>query len=205
MGADINQFEPVELSTYIDLTMKITNNNNGTTYNSANMDIDAILTDVAEKIIQYNPDYATNTKEDVYSEWGYNIRGLPSGEVSDGWATIQDEGSLLIGHSTGGSYDEWKSTNQDPTHDTMALTISIPKDQLDYNHDDIYSNEYEGITLTEVGKDNAFTAIDTYGASFNANMFAYKANIPEPSLLGLAMIGILMYHARFLNFALDVF
>ena len=200
MAPSINQYQPVEVSENIRLSMDITNNNNGTTYNSADMDIAAILSDVAEKVIQYNTDYSTNTKEEIFAEWGFNVRGPPSGEVSDGWATIQDESSLLIGHSSGGSYDEWKSTNQDPTHDTMALTISIPKSQLDYNHDGIFSNEYEGITLTEVVKDNAFTATTAIGGTRNADMFAYKANIPEPSLMGLAMIGILMYHARFLNF-----
>ena len=75
-----------------------------------------------------------------------------------------------------------------------ALTISIPKSQLDYNHDGIFSNKYEGISLTEVVKNNAFTATTTQGIPFNANMFAYKANIPEPSLIGLAMIGILGYN-----------
>ncbi len=185
----INQAQPSETGSNINLNMDITNNNNGTTYNSANMDIDAILSDVAEKIIQYNSNYATNTKEDVYSEWGYGIRGPPSGEVANGWDSILNTDTLELSHGPFG-YDEWKSTNQDPFADTMALTISIPKSQLDFN-DNGFSNEYEGITLTEVVKNDAFTAITTIGGTRNGNMFAYKANIPEPSLMGLAMIGVL--------------
>ena len=50
MAADIYQSEPVEITEHIDLNMKITNNNNGITYDSANMDIDAICSDVAGKI-----------------------------------------------------------------------------------------------------------------------------------------------------------
>ena len=204
MAPSIYQDQPVEVSEHIELNMDIKNNDNGTIYDSGEMNINTTCSDVAEKIIQYNSDYATNTKEDVYSEWLYNINGLPSGEVSSGWETDLNSDTLElnnIGGIPGMDYDEWKSTNQDPTHDTMALTISIPKSQLDYNHDGIYSNEYEGITLTEVVKDNAFTAYETYGSSIGGDMFAYKANIPEPSLMGLAMIGILMYQARFLNFA----
>ena len=36
------------------------------------------------------------------------------------------------------------------------------------------------IQLTEVVKNNAFTATTTHGTPYPANMFAYKANIPEP-------------------------
>ncbi len=201
MAPSINQLEPVEVSENIRLSMDIINNNNGTTYNSAEMDIAAILSDVAEKVIEYNTDYETNTKEEIFAEWGYNIR---TGEVANGWDTDLNSDTLdfwNIGGRPGRDYDEWKSTNQDPLHDTMALTISIPKSQLDYNHDGIFSNEYEGITLTEVVKDNAFTAIMPSETRIPGSMKAYKANIPEPSFMGLAMIGILMYHARFVNFA----
>ena len=73
MEPSINQFEPGETTGYVKLYMNITSNNNGTTYNSAEMNIDDILSDVADKIIQYNSDYSTNTKEDVYAEWGFNL------------------------------------------------------------------------------------------------------------------------------------
>ena len=59
-------------------------------------------------------------------------------------------------------------------------------------YDDIFSNENEGITLTEVVKNNAFTAVTPCETRIPCDMFAYKANIPEPSLMGLAMIGILL-------------
>ena len=200
----INQYEPVEVGEHVELNMHIKNNDNGTTYDSGEMNINTTCSDVAEKIIQYNSDYSTNTKEDVFSEWGYGIRGPPSGEVANGWDTDLNSDTLEFSHIggiPGISYDEWKSTNQDPFRDMMGFVISIPKEQLDYNGDDIFDNEYEGITLTEVLKGNAFTATSITGTRYPADMKAYKANIPEPSLIGLAMIGILMYHARFLNFA----
>ena len=193
MAPSINQYEPVEVSENIRLSMDIINNNNGTTYNSAEMDIAAILSDVAEKVIEYNTDYETNTKEEIFAEWGFDIRGPPSGEVANGWDTDLNSDTLdfwHIGGIPGISWDEWKSTNEDPFADTMALTISIPKSQLDFN-DNGFSNEYEGITLTEVVKNDAFTAIMPSETQIKTDMFAYKANIPEPSLMGLAMIGIL--------------
>ena len=185
MAPSIYQSQPVEITEHIDLNMKITNNNNGTTYNSADMDIAAILSDVAEKVIEYNTDYETNTKEEIFAEWGYNLRGPPSGEIANGWDTDLNSDTLdfwHIGGIPGISWDEWKSTNEDPFADTMALTISIPKSQLDYNHDGIFSNEYEGITLTTVDKPNAFTATTTHGTPYPVSMKAYAANIPEPCL-----------------------
>ncbi len=179
MAPSIYQSEPAEDLDYIDLNMKITNNNNGTTYNSAEMDIAAILSDVAEKVIEYNTEYSTNTKEEIFAEWGFNVRGPPSGEISSGWGCNINSDTLEIRHGPFG-YTEWKSTVADPLHDMMGLTISIPKSQLDYNHDGIFSNQYEGITLTEVVKDNAFTAIMPSETRIPGSMKAYAANIPEP-------------------------
>ncbi|MCK5851569.1 hypothetical protein KAH27_00950 [bacterium] len=56
---------------------------------------------------------------------------------------------------------------------------------LDYNHDGIFSNAVEGISLTEVVKNNAFTGYEEVGSSIDADMFAYAANIPEPGLMVL--------------------
>ena len=50
----------------------------------------------------------------------------------------------------------------------------------------------EGVSLTDVVKNDAFSATTTHGTPYPANMFAYKANIPEPSLIGLTMIGVLV-------------
>jgi len=109
MAPSINQHQPGETTEYIDLNMDIINNNNGTTYNSAEMDIAAILSDVAEKIIHYNSEYSTNTKEEIFAEWGYGVRGPPSGEISDGWGSSINGDTLEIRHGPFG-YDEWKST-----------------------------------------------------------------------------------------------
>ena len=182
MAPSISQYQPVEVGGDIDLNMHITNNNNGTTYDSADMDIDIILSDVADKIIQYNSDYSTNTKEEIFAEWGYGVRGPPSGEISSGWGCNINSDTLEIRHGPFG-YTEWESTNQDPAHDMMGLTISIPKSQLDYNHDGIFSNAVEGITLTTVDKPNAFTAITPSETQYKASMKAYAANIPEPFYL----------------------
>ena len=191
MAPSITQYQPSETGSNINLNMDIVNNNNGTTYDYGDMNIDDILSDVAEKIILHNTDYSTNTKEEIFAEWGFVVRGPPSGEVSDGWDTDLNSDTLEIIHGPFG-YDEWKSTNEDPFADTMALTISIPKSQLDYNHDGIFSNEYEGITLTTVDKPNAFTATTTHGTPYPVSMKAYAANIPEPGIFLILDFGFLI-------------
>jgi len=198
MAPSINQSQPVEDLDCIDLNMDIINNNNGTTYDYGDMNIDDILSDVAEKIILHNTDYSTNTKEEVFAEWGFGVRGPPSGEVSSGWDSNLNSDTLEIrniGGIPGMDYDEWKSTNEDPLTDTMALTISIPKSQLDYDHDGIFSNEYEGISLTDVVKTDAFTATMPSGTPLFSDMKAYAANIPEPKIFLIFNFGFLIWYS----------
>ena len=73
MAPSISQDQPWVGSEHIELDVFIINNNNGTTYDYGDMNIDDILSDVAEKIIQHNTDYSTNTKEEVFAEWGFNV------------------------------------------------------------------------------------------------------------------------------------
>ncbi len=119
------------------------------------------------------------------------LRGPPSGEVANGWGTGLNSDTLELSHS-GQNYTPWISSEQyNGDYDTMALTISVPKSQLDYDHDGIFSNEYEGISLTDVVKTDAFTATMPSGTPLFSDMKAYAGNIPEPSYSCPANAGVL--------------
>ena len=53
MAPSINQYEPGETTGYVKLNMDITNNNNGTTYDSGDMDYDRVVHTVFKKITKF--------------------------------------------------------------------------------------------------------------------------------------------------------
>jgi len=71
----------------------------------------------------------------------------------------------------------------------MVLTLSIPKSQLDFNHNDVFDAATESLYKTEIGVTDAFTATIGSGAQVSTDGQAYTV-VPEPATMGLLVGGL---------------
>ena len=163
------------------------NDDDGATYNSATLDLSAVLGSVVDAIVANNPNYSTNAQ--VYGAMGFGITN--TGDVSGGWSgTINPTNGILSIENNGFAYTVWSHPR------TMTGTLNLGN-MLDYNGNGIIDpNE----TLAFMGiANNAFNAYSETGLT-NWNTDAQRIGvIPEPStalLGGLGALGLAMRRKR---------
>ena len=157
---------PVNTGFVIDLI----NNDPGTIYQSATLDLDGLLGNVADWISQNStdPSFAGKTHTQIYSQ----IYFTPGGEVSTGWSTAVNGTTLEITHVNGIpglEYTTWQSTAYNSgSQDMMRLYVSFPNAALNGHN----------ITMTSTPAANAFVAKTTAGPYSPAPAYAYAVLIP---------------------------
>ena len=72
------------------MTFFLQNDDQSTTYDSAVLDIQGLLIEVAEAVVIYNDQYTNKTLQEVIAEWGAQVRAPPTGEVYSGWTDSFD-------------------------------------------------------------------------------------------------------------------
>ena len=124
-------------------------------------------------------------------EWNPNIRSPPTGEVYNGWEeSLDSSNNVNLSHS-GQDYTPWISSEQfNGDYDMMALTIGIPKSQLDFNQNGQFDAKTESIYKTTETVPNAFTGYNELGSGINESGIAYDV-VPEPGVGALLMLGAL--------------
>ena len=183
--AIMTQYDPSQDDNGAEMDILLTNNDPSTTYDSAELSLEAITGNVADGIIANNPSYASSTRAQVMSEWGASI----SGEVSSGWTAAKDaNGFLQLTHS-GQNYTPWISSEQHSgAYDLMALTLNVPKSQLDFNQNGVFDPATESIYKTTETVPSAFVGTTTTGFDIATQGQSYGV-IPEPAALGLILVG----------------
>ncbi len=186
----LNQFTPVQGDNGAAFDIELINNDTSTTYESGVLSIDGILGDVADAVIAKNSNYSGFTRNQIMSEWGFSLRDPPTGEVSSGWsAALDGNNNLQISHGIFG-VTPWTDTTQNSgNQDLMVLTLSIPKSQLDFNHNDVFDAATESLYKTEIGVTDAFTATTVGGGTRTGDGQAYTV-VPEPATMGLLVGGL---------------
>jgi hypothetical protein len=144
-GAAISVHLPWNNGFVSGMDVYLTNDDNGAVYNSART---AVVSGLAEEVFALGNSGKTSVEEMLRAEWGTQI--LP-GEIDQGWSAtvagslieLTNNGSYFLGVP---EYEIWRSTNQDPTQDTMALRFTVPNTQLELNA----TPGYQPFTLGDV-------------------------------------------------------
>lgn len=192
-GAVMTQYSPVVQSATIALDIGITNNDPSAIYNSATLNLDALCGDVADIVIARNAAYTGFTRNAVLQEWGISIlQPSAGGEVSTGWnRTLDANGVLQLTKQGGKTDDTWYSTIDNPSQDLMALTVSIPKSQLDFNGNGLFDAASEAVYLSALPVSDAFTGEHDSLNHYSATGTSYGV-IPEPATAGLLAVGVVL-------------
>ncbi len=155
--------------------MDLMNNNVGTVYQSATINLDAILGDVADYISQHSSDtnFAGKSRSEIYGKFFF----VPGGEVSTGWsATFNGSNTVNITHINGIpglQYTTWQSPSyNNGIQDTMTLYCTVPNSALN------------GKNMTTSGSktNNIFAATTTGGAIAYTSSYPYQLK-PEPTTI----------------------
>ena len=147
-GALVTQYDPVQGDNGAAASFDLTNDDSGTIYDSGEFDMGEVFGAVANAIIDKNSAYGGKTPTELFQDWGITIRSPPTGDVYNGWNhSLGGDDVVGLGHAPFG-YDLWKSTSEDADQDTMALTFSIPQDQLDLNRNGVFDAATESIAMT---------------------------------------------------------
>lgn len=177
-GAQVVQYGdaaqgPVNTSFIADLI----NDNIGTTYQSATLDLEGLLGNVADYICQHSSD--TNFAGKSHAEIFSRIFFLPSteGEISNGWGATMNGTTLEITHADGIpglDYTTWQSSSyHSGGQDMMRLYCTIPNSALNGNN----------LTTTTNQVQNAFSALTLAGATAYTTAFSYKVMTPPNNWL----------------------
>jgi hypothetical protein len=185
-GSLITQYEPVYGDTIVSLNLLLTNNDEGAIYDSGELTLLAPLAQSLWDFVPANRMTYTDISE-LVADWGVSIRVPPTGQVSSGWGTIpESDGSIVIGHTTLGSYDEWLDSLNYPSQNTMALSIQIPLVQLELDGESGYDPLSDArIELGSGTLPGAFVA--NTGSPASGQLYAV---IPEPSSVYLLLFGV---------------
>ena len=162
--------------TNVQLDLYATNNNNGTTYQSAELNVARQLA----LDIQALPGNSGKTLDEITSDWGVSL----SGEVQNGWnSNVNADGSISLTQAPFG-VDAWNNTNADSTQDMQFYTINIPKSQLELDGLAGYNPLTDArIELSGAGNtiSDGFVGVDGVN-SFPVVSQQYTA-VPEPTSL----------------------
>jgi hypothetical protein len=133
MAMEVTQYEPVNIVglSEIKLNLTLINNDPGAIYNSAEVHI---FESLAEDVLAL-PANSGRGVADIIGEWGAMAMPPPTGEVANGWNGAFDSSGMVSLTHAGRNADPWLSTSTNPNLDELALTVSIPKSQLDGNGD----------------------------------------------------------------------
>ena len=166
--------------TEVELDIHLTNNDNGAVYDSGEVNAFQGLAGELYALPANQSTYASLS--DLVADWNVSIRGPPTGEVSSGWFdTMNADASIDLAHGPFG-YDTWGATQQTPNLDTMALTISIPKDQLELDGVPGYNPATDARVVKGVdSRPDAFVGLPD-GAMAPGNNYHV---VPEPTGLAL--------------------
>ncbi len=179
------------------LNMQLTNNDAGAIYNSATLNTLSGLDDALWALPENQSNYAS--KADMLGDWSIAVRSPPTGEVSTKWfSNTNNDGTIDLFHQ-GIGYDQWTSN---ANSDMMALTVSIPKSQLEVDGQAGYS-PLSGDAQIVLGdqRQDAYVALNISGATIDAPGQNYDIQIvPEPSAacigLGLLAAAVLCRRRR---------
>ncbi len=167
--------------------ISLINNDIGTIYQSATLNVDALLGGVADYISNNStdPNFAGQSHNSIYSQMFFT----PGGEVSTGWGAVMSGGTLNLTHINGIpglQYTTWQASSyNNGIQDTMNIYGTIANSALN------------GLNISSTGLevDNVFAATTTGGATAYATAYSFQT-VPEPSTIGLLGIGLLAIGAR---------
>lgn len=167
------------------MTAYFQNNDNGAVYDSGEVNLFQGL--AGELYALPANQTAYSSLGDLVADWNVSIRGPPTGEVYNGWsADLGTDGQIDLSNNDFW-YDTWGATQQTPNLDTMALTVSVPKSQLELDGIAGYNPETDAKVVIGVdSRPDAFVGsegLDSWSATGNN----YHV-VPEPmtSLLLIA-------------------
>lgn len=185
----------------IEMGLTVTNNNNGSIYNSADLNVaKQLATDLWALDVNSNSSNPLWNGYDSMAEMVADWPGVSiSGEVANGWnSTTNPDGSFsLFNQSTTGGeidtdYDGWYSTSVFPSQDMQFYTINIPKKQLELDGIAGY-NPATDATIVLSGEGNtmndAFVGYTGVGG-FQAEGQYFQVQVPEVSSSALVMGGL---------------
>jgi hypothetical protein len=156
---------------YTEVFIDFINNDMGTTYDSATMDIDALLGSVADHIIAHNSDYSSSTRSNIYSRIFFMPRGPPEGDVANGWYTAKSE-NILSFFRLGLEPDVWAYGLK------MRMFIDFPSSLFDYNHDGVPDVTFGKSSSPSNLALNAFTGITDSGTPRTTSAYSYFVSTP---------------------------
>jgi len=193
MGAQVEQFQPtVSDPNFFELRERYVNDDDGAVYDSATVTVYSNLlmqiwmvptNQIRLASIQQLVNGFTKFRIFNHVGEGAEVNTNPQ----DGWKGTQISGVISISHhpdtpdDPGDSYDEWSSTRDNPSSDTMLTKLSIHKSLLDGNGNGWSTNDAEDylIVLTTNVLPNAFVGYMNIHNQFSAPAFDY-AVIPMP-------------------------
>lgn len=183
----------------VSMEVSATNNDTGAVYNSAELNV---FKDLATQLYALPANQTQyNSISDLMSDWNFNIRAFPTGDVYAGWNfQKQNDGSIslsnesLTGGEPGTDYDLW---NSNPGSNKQAYTLIVPNSQLNFDGVAGYDPLKAGIVLSGIEQPNMFIGTMDMDNIFRASGQSYQLIIPEPKTyaalfgslaLGLALI-----------------
>ena len=189
-AAVLTLYTPTVGSTNVGLDMEATNDNTGAIYNSADLNLTSELASGLWALEANQTAYAT--MQDMIADWDMNIRTPPTGEVYVGWNfSAQSNGGfelMNVGGFIDFDHDGWYSTSADPTSDTQAYTLLIPKSQLELDGTPGYNPLTDAsIVLSGAGNtmSDAFVATQDIDNTYQAESQYFTVQVPEPSVAAL--------------------
>jgi hypothetical protein len=111
----------------VQLDISVTNDNNGTEYQSGELNVALNLAIELFALPGNQSSYASMAE--MVAQWNVAV----GGEVQNGWSSsVNWDGSFSISNAPFGS-DVWFATQQNPSQDMQFYTINIPKSQLEFD------------------------------------------------------------------------
>ena len=188
-ASSVRDVEAFQAAGQSDATFYLQNNDNGVTYDSAELKFDELLTPIAQAVKDRNSDYANASLSEIMAEWTFGLNSS-AGDVYTGWSAALNGSVLDLSHNGGDpglDYTVWSDLlNQNEA----ALTVDF-KDQLDFNHNGSYDSLTEKLTWDGPLVTDAFTGIVDIDNKYSSDAKAVNV-IPEPVTLGLMGLGGLL-------------
>jgi len=167
-------------------TFYLQNNDNGVTYDSAQLKFDELLDGVAESVKANNSLYTSKTLDEIKGEWNFGL-DPSAGDIYTGWNTALNGSVLDFTNEGGKTLDIWSDLLN---NNEAALTVDF-KDQLDFNHNGSYDSLTEKLTWDGPNVTDAFKGYNSGGAGFSSDANALSV-VPEPVTVGLMGLGGLL-------------
>ncbi len=184
----IRDVEAFQAAGHSDATFYLQNNDNGVTYDSAELKFDELLTPIAQAVKDRNSDYANTSLSEIMAEWTFGIQ--EAGSVNNGWSAALNGSVLDLSHLEGREGDDYTVWSDLLNQNEAALTVDF-KDQLDFNHNGSYDSLTEKLTWDGPLVTDAFKGIHDSLNTYSSDANALNV-VPEPVTLGLMGLGGLL-------------